>query len=369
MLDVAPNHIGAEHHWFLDAQADATAATAAYFIFRTHPDDYESWLGHDTLPKLDYRSQALRDAMYAGPDSVFRRWLRPPFRIDSWRIDVANMLGRSGADQLGAEVARGIRDAVRAESPTAYLIGENTYDGTQQLMGDQWDAVMNYAGFTHPTLMWLAGAEYSSQGVTVLRAAQSTTADLVGTLDAFRAAIPWTLARQQYNLVGSHDTSRVRTVVGGDLGLVRAALGLMLTYVGVPSILYGDEIGLEGRGDLLARRTMPWDEADWDQALLAFTRRLVEARQSSAALRSGGYQVLAAEADSLVFLRDAEDATAIVVVHRGPADRPAAPLAVRHGAVADGTVLTEWFGGTERRVTDGHLELPAMAPGIAIWHA
>jgi hypothetical protein len=41
---------------------------------------------------------------------------------------------------------------------------------------------------------------------------------------------------------------------------------------------------------------------------------------------------------------------------------------VRHGAIADGTVFTDWFGGGERRVVDGHLELPAMAPGIAIWH-
>ena len=45
---------------------------------------------------------ACATAMYAGPDAVLRRWLRPPFSVDGWRIDVANMLGRLGPDQLGA---------------------------------------------------------------------------------------------------------------------------------------------------------------------------------------------------------------------------------------------------------------------------
>ncbi len=115
------------------------------------------WLGVRSLPKLNYRSAALRQAMYEGPRAIFRKWLREPYAIDGWRIDVANMLARQGADQLGLEIGRGIRQAVKEENPQAYLLGENFFDGSAQLQGDIWDAVMNYAGFAHPVWYWLSG--------------------------------------------------------------------------------------------------------------------------------------------------------------------------------------------------------------------
>ena len=112
ILDIVPNHCGVEHPWFQRAQADPSAASAEYFTFDRHPDEYETWLGVSSLPKLNYRSLALREQIYSGSNSIFRRWLRPPYSIDGWRVDVANMLARHGKDQLEAEVWMGIRDAV-----------------------------------------------------------------------------------------------------------------------------------------------------------------------------------------------------------------------------------------------------------------
>jgi len=148
-------HCGVMHPWFQSALADPGAPSAEYFTFHRHPDEYESWLGVRSLPKLNYRSQSLREAIYASPDSVFRRWLKQPYAIDGWRVDVANMLARHGRDQLETEVWMGIRQAVKAENPQAYLLGENFFDGTSQLQGDRLDATMNYAGFTNPVLYWL----------------------------------------------------------------------------------------------------------------------------------------------------------------------------------------------------------------------
>ena len=115
ILDIVPNRCGVRHPWFQAALADLTAPTAEYFTFYKHPTEYESWLGVQSLPKLNYRSQTLRVEIYEGPDSVFRHWLKPPFAIDGWRVDVANMLARSGQDQLQAEVWTGIRQAVKAD--------------------------------------------------------------------------------------------------------------------------------------------------------------------------------------------------------------------------------------------------------------
>ena len=190
---------------------------------------------------------------------------------------------------------------------------------------------------------------------------------MVATLDAFRAAIPWVIARQQYNLVGSHDTTRIRTAVGGDPGRLRAALGLLLTYVGVPSIFYGDEVGLEGRGDILARRTMPWDAAAWDTQLLEDVRTLTTARRTSPALRDGGFQILEVTDDTLAFLRDTDAEAAIVVANRGPNERAASPLRVSRGAIPDGTRFEELLSGATSTVASGALNLPAMPAGIAVW--
>ncbi len=204
ILDIAPNHVGVEHPWFRDAQADPAARTSDYFVFRDHPHDYESWLGVGSLPKLDYRSAALRDAMYAGPDAVLRRWLRPPFEIDGWRIDVANMLGRLGPVQLGHEVAHGIREAVKAENADAYLFGEHSYDAIDHLAGDEWDAVMNYWGFQRPVLEWLRGLELWSHASWARRPLRSVVhgvdgpdPDVVSRRDRVeRRALPVQPARQ-----------------------------------------------------------------------------------------------------------------------------------------------------------------------------
>ena len=54
--------------------------------------------------------------MYAGSSSVVRRWLEPPYDLDGWRVDVANMTGRLGADDFLPDVARGVRGAVTADA-------------------------------------------------------------------------------------------------------------------------------------------------------------------------------------------------------------------------------------------------------------
>ncbi|MGQ9601694.1 MAG: maltodextrin glucosidase [Candidatus Bipolaricaulia bacterium] len=369
VLDMVPNHCGINHPWFQAALADPNAPTAEYFTFYRHPDDYACWLGVRSLPKLNYRSAALREAIYAGPRSIFRRWLRGPYSIDGWRIDVANMLGRQGADQLGLEVARGIRRAVKEENPLAYLVGENFFDASAQLQGDCWDAVMNYAGFTMPLWHWLSHFEVRQHArpSRIVSVPPWSTEALIETWQAYRAAIPWIIARQQFNLLGSHDTPRILTILDGDPGLNRLAVGLLMTYVGVPCIYYGDEIGLRDGKDTTARGCMVWDRSAWDEDLRAFYQVLIRLRRTSPALRDGGFQVLLVEEETLAYLRDAEEEQLIIVGHRGPGLRPAGPLPVAHGAIPDGARLTEVFTGLQAKVVNGQLPLPAMPPGVMIW--
>ena len=228
---------------------------------------------------------------------------------------------------------------------------------------------MNYSGFTTPLWQWLGEMTVpipKTHGGKRGTGQRLSTAGLVASWAAFRAPVPWVIATQQFNLVDSHDTARVRTLVG-DRARQEVAAALQLTYPGVPCIYYGDEIGLEAENATIARATMPWDEAEWDQTLLAFYRTLIRLRRTSPALAHGGFQVIWAGADSLAFLRDAAAEQLIVVAHRGPAPLPATSLDLRCTGLRDGTVLTELLGGATRAISDGHLALPEQPVGVTIW--
>lgn len=371
ILDIVPNHCGMRHPWFQAALADPYAPSAEYFTFHRHPDEYESWLGVRSLPKLNYRSGSLRDIIYSGPNSIFRRWLKAPYSIDGWRVDVANMLARHGRDQLEAEVWTGIRQAVKAENPQAYLVGENFFDGSSQLQGDRLDATMNYAGFTNPLLYWLDHFQVNQHAEPKhieLKIAWPTEA-LSASWQASRASIPWVIARQQFNLLGSHDTARILHVVGGDAARNRLAAAFLLTYVGVPCIYYGDEIGMTAEDSLGARDPMIWDPTRWDRDLRSFHQTLIRLRRTSPALIEGGFQILLEEENTLAFLRDTDIEQILVIGNRGPDERSAQDLFVRDGGIPDGIRFREIFTGQTLTVQNGYLPLPNLSAGVQIWQS
>ncbi len=369
VLDMVPNHCGATHPWFLRAQADPTAAEAEFFTFDHTRNEYATWLGVDSLPKLNYRSQRLREIMYAGHDAIMRYWLRPPFSIDGWRLDVANMLARQGSSQLGHKVGRGIRRAVKEEAPHAYLLGEHFFDGTPHLQGDELDACMNYQGFMLPLQQWLAPAGLAEHWHAVWTSHHPLpTEALVDQWRAFLAAVPWQIAMQQLNLLGSHDTPRISGILDGNEAAVRVAAILLFTYPGVPCVYYGDEIGLTGTGDPDNRRCMPWNPQEWNGGLREFYRALIRLRKTSPALRQGGIQFAYAAGETLAFLREAPEERLLVVAKRAGDGIQALP--VRHVGLAEGARLRELLTGAEATITGGVLPLERLpALGAQIWQA
>ena len=89
------------------------------------------------------------------------------------------------------------------------------------------------------------------------------------TMREFAAMAPWRSIRHSFNLVGSHDTTRIRTLVGQDSRKVDVAAGLLFMMPGIPMMTYGDEIGMRGDSGEDGRRPMPWtDPALWDARIL-----------------------------------------------------------------------------------------------------
>ncbi|MBX3086599.1 MAG: maltodextrin glucosidase [Anaerolineae bacterium] len=367
MLDVTLNHLGWRHPWFTDAQNNPESATAEYFTFYERPEKYESWLGVRSLPKFNYRSEKLREQMYKSVDSVLRTWLRPPYRIDGWRLDVANMQARQGAIQLSHKIGRQLRRAVKEEAPNTYLIGEHFYDATTYLQGDELDATMNYSGFAIPLWRWLNGQDLGTDyrpevADPVLMPAEA----VVEQWTRFRAPLPWQVARHQFNLMDSHDTSRILHKLGEDKTLLPLATAILMTYPGTPSVYYGTEVGMTGGPDPDNRRTMPWNEAEWDHDLLAYFKRIIHLRRTAPALIDGGYQHLYAEGGLVVYQRQAPSQRLIVVGYRGPDALTECHVPVWHSGLNDGATLVDLLGGGSYRVENGTLALSNLARGTAL---
>jgi alpha-glucosidase len=364
ILDIVPNHCGEEHPWFRQAQQDPGAETAEFFNFERRPDKYECWLGISSLPKLNYSSQRLRDWMYAGRDSIMRTWLRPPWNIDGWRIDVANMLARGGAVQMGHKILRGMRKAVKEERADAYLLGENFFDASAYLQGDQLDATMNYRGFMMPLYHWLTGQDYNAVFERQWADRYPLSGqDLETQWRYWRAHVPWAITRQQFNLLDSHDTPRLINLVGGDRAKAAVARLILMTYPGVPCIYYGDEQYLPGGRDPDNRRTMNWDESSWDHGLLQEWSQLINLRKHSEALARGSIQSLYCEENTLAYLRETREQRCLVVARR--AADPCRAVPTWAAAVPEGTAFREFFSGTEAVIANGHL--PILESATQIW--
>jgi alpha-glucosidase len=267
----------------------------------------------------------MRRAMTEGSDSTVARWLRAPYSLDGWRIDVANMSGRLGAVDVNHDVARAVRRTSEGVNAEAWVIGEHNHDASGDIDGDGWHGTMNYSGFSWPIWSWVRAVDTPARPfgrpVAVPRRGGAL---VVRELREWAARYGWRATQQSWNILSSHDSARIRTLVG-DPAVHRVAAGLQFTLPGVPMVFAGDEIGLEGVLGEDGRRPMPWDRRDeWDTATLATYGALARLRREHPALIEGSLRWAYADDDALAFLREHPAGTLLVVARRTPGPDPVA---------------------------------------------
>lgn len=363
--DFTTNHTGSTHEWFLAGQADPGSAEARYYYFGDTPQEYEGWFGDSRLPKVDHTNPELTRRMVTDPDSPIRRFLREPISLDGWRIDVANMTGRHRGHDVTTEVARQVRTAVLTEQPEAYVVAEHFHDYRQDLPGDGWHGVMNYAGFTRPMWAWLGANSLGNwQGLGVPWPSLPGY-DTVASMRQYMS-VPWGHLLSSMTLLASHDTARLATIVGDQPGRVEVAVAALMTYPGVPMVWAGDEIGLEGVTGEDARRSFPWTEQDtWQHSTLETYRRLISIRRENPALVRGSLRWLYADADRIVYVRELAEHTVLVALARSAGAPIALPTtAIGVHAPHDFDTL---YGGTELVITSTEVVLPATGPAAYMW--
>jgi alpha-glucosidase len=261
--------------------------------------------------------------MYSAKDSIVKQWLSPARGLAGWRIDVGNMTGRQGDDDLHDEVMHGIRTAMDDAGEDFWLVAENGDFVASDLDGYGWHGAMNYQGFLRPVWNWLQLNSEIGGGFQGLpfQMPKFTGSQLVSSMQEFSSAIPWDSYISCMLLLDSHDTARMRTVVNGDRDRHLSGMALALTIPGVPSIYAGDEIGLEGSNGEAGRRTMDWNgQKDWDLDFLAEVKALVQIRRTHDALIHGGLRWLEIGDDYLLFARESKKQGLLILISRNGVD-------------------------------------------------
>jgi len=270
---------------------------------------YDAWWGIPALPKLNVAEPAVREYVMG----VAEHWLR--FGIDGWRLDVpAEIDDRSFWQEF--------RQRCRAINTDAYLVGEIWQVAPDWVSGDRFDALMNYP-LAEAIIGFVGGRSLNEQ---LLRShheyAKVTRLDGPGfaaaLADLLSAYAPETTAAQ-LNLLGSHDTPRVLSLLGGDIEAMELAVLLQGTLPGAPCIYYGDEVGLTGGKDPESRKAFPWDRSRWEADLLGATRATFALRAAEPALRADGVGTLAAAGPAFAFERRSSEARLAVAINAGDA--------------------------------------------------
>jgi alpha-glucosidase len=381
--DLTCNHSGSGHEWFRAAYGDPAAPEGEFYCFTDDAHTaYESWLGATSLPKFQWRSGELRRRFIEGDDSVVARWLRPPYAIDGWRIDVANMTGRRGADDLNAEVRRTLRQTMIDVAPDTLLLAEYTADPARDLQGDAWHGAMTYPAFTRGVWAWLGeprrirhhgfdGQETDEPwffGVPT-GMPRYTARQFAAQFRRFTSQIPWRVQRATMSALDTHDTARFATYAPAEA--VAVALGLSVTLPGIPVVYAGDEFALDGVDGEMSRTPVPWHRVGEPAVSerIDLYRRLLALRAAHPVLATGGLRWLHADDGGLAFVRESAEECVLVVAARDGLDvrMPAAavtgPAAARrlHG---DATLEALPDGGAHVRATGTGFSAWSL-PGVA----
>jgi len=304
---------------------------------------YEAWWDLPALPKLDLDEPHVRELIL----DVSEFWIH--FGIDGWRLDVA--------EEVGADFWREFHTRVRAVNPDAYLVAEVWIHKPDWLLGDMFDAFMNYP-LTRAILGFAAQEHWDdSQRVPLGYQGEHAIVPLDGArfwegIEKLQRLNDPAVTAVQLNLLGSHDTPRARTLCGGDLASMRLAMLLQLTLPGAPCIYYGDEIGMQGAMDPMCRWAFPEDSAEWEREPSGWLADLAALRHSSPAFRDAELSLLGADGLAVAYLRRFEGEAFVVVANAAESSLTWSlqlPLAVsgaelvplRDGAAGDRTVALE----------------------------
>jgi alpha-glucosidase len=381
LLDGVFNHTGDSNIWFrkftyasqgkhgsLPAPGAYQSKKSPYFSYYTFshwPDKYATFLNVPSLPKLNFASQGVKDVLYAKPDSIALHYLKPPFKIDGWRIDApmyADVHGKQGSDAENHKIWREFRTAIKSDSSDALILGENWENvAVWTAGGDQWDCATNFYGFTNPVSKWISGLDFDDKSKPI------STSQFDQQLRDGRIYYPTNVQQCMSNHLGNHDISRFAERCKGVQNKIKLAFIFQMTYVGAPTLYYGDEYGMRGGRDPDDRRTFDWERVKSNDAGIAFVHKLIGIRNKYSALRTGSFINLhISDADKTYGYGRFDQANKIAVLLNNDSSKHNIELDVRKLELPDGTKCRDELSDRTYEIKQGKIAISLAEQAGAI---
>jgi glycosidase len=288
--------------------------------------NYAGWWKFKSLPKFNTANPQVRKYIF----DVARYWIDRG--ADGWRLDVPNEIDDDG---FWAE----FRQVVKSANRDACLIGEIW------VAEPRWTNETHFDGLMHYPLR--AAILDRLNGVRSLTQFVDNSEELL-------RIYPRENVYAMYLTLGSHDTERMLTVLGGNLDKARLAFLFQFAWPGAPAIYYGDEIGLEGGKDPECRRAFPWEPQEWKGDLRAWVQNLIAVRAARASLRRGDHSRLMVDEEHglYAFVRTLGEERTLVVLNTS--DQPQEVSLPVHEYLPDDHTLRSLVSSSSSSISSSH---------------
>jgi len=320
IIDAVFNHTGSDSVYFnkykrydnLGAYQSEESPYFSWYIFDNFPDDYKSWWDIKNVPTTNKNSSFID--YIVGKNGIVEKYLK--MGILGLRLDVVDELPNEFLSKI-CKTTRGIKN-------DAVIIGEVWEDASCKLcydtrreyfLGGGLDSVTNYP-------MKDAILEYVKTG---------NLDRFVSTICYIKDRYPKKIQDNLMNILGTHDTVRVLTYLGESdeydankshklskeerkkgIKLLKIASAIQYTIMGVPTIYYGDEAGIEGTKDPYNRATYPWGNEEKD--LIEWYQYLGKLRNNPVFI-DGELRLLYASNSVLIYERVKDDNKVLVAIN------------------------------------------------------
>ncbi len=328
IFDGVFNHTGSDSIYFnkngtydsVGAYQSKDSPYYEWYNFKSYPDEYECWWGVKILPRVNSNCPSYQKYIL-GDGGVIEKWMKKG--IDGFRLDVA--------DELSDDFLKTLNKKLKSINPDGIIYGEVWEDASNKIaydkrkkyfLGNELDSVMNYP-------LREAVINYVKYG---------NCSSFYDTSMMLYSHYPKHNADLLMNLLGTHDTERILTVLGGEdsegytnkelstkkmtqkerkkaIGLLKLCYTIIATVPGVPCIYYGDEAGMEGYRDPFNRLPYPWGKEDME--LLDFYKKIGNIRRNEPIFKNGYFEIVECNPDILAFVRYDADGFVITVINRG----------------------------------------------------
>ena len=322
MLDGVFNHTGSDSKYFnklgkydsFGAYQGIKSPYYDWYYFINYPDEYGCWWGITVTPTVNKNNPSYRKFIL-GENGVLDKWTK--FGLAGWRLDVV--------DELDIDFVDEIRKRVKKVNKNAYIIGEVWEDASNKiayskrrpyLHGSQLDGVMNYP-FKNAVIEFVWDNDINKFINNIMNIYENyplcclnSCMNFLGTHDTVRAIN----TMSDYNIDGTSKADRLnirlpKEVKESAKARLKLATSILYALPGLPTIFYGDEVGLEGYEDPINRRPFPWDNMDMD--LLAHYKQLGSLRKRYKQAFSGSMDIFA-DGGLLHIIRKSADYSQII---------------------------------------------------------